>query len=204
MKRTVLSLCLLVAATASIATELPSEPTFPAPVAELVVARPFTLATGYTYDWSEDRPIVSSGVLVVLKVDPDLVLPRNAAEPVLYAGDRTVQRLNQGYESGHLIAIIPGEVDLTRTPIWFGRPELPERVSAEMIKAEQALAARAEIQPISAEKVRFATRDSLEVSDLYTLLREHAADLVLEYSPQESDLAKTWRLPVARVQPEER
>lgn len=204
MKAIALSICLLTVATGSIATELQPEPPLPRPVTELVVAHPFTLATGYAYDWSEDRPIVRSGLLVVLRVEPDLVFPRNAAEPVLYAGDRTVQRLNQGYESGHVIAIIPGEIDLTRAPIWFGRPELPERVTTEMIKAERALAERAEIQPLSADKLRLATRSSVQVSDLYELLREHAADLVLEYSPQESDLAKTWRLPVAKAEPEKR
>lgn len=202
MKATVLSICLLIVATTSIATEQPAEPTSPSPVIDLVVARPFTLATGYTYDWSEDRPFVTSGLLVVLRVDPELVVPSNAAEPVLYAGDRAVQRLNRGHESGHVIAIIPGEVDLAQTPIWFGSPELPERVTPEMARAERALARRADIQPFSAEKVQRVRQGSVQASDLLELLREHAAELVLEYSPQESDLAETWRLPVARVEPE--
>lgn len=203
MKAIVLSIGLVIVATASTATEQPYEPTFPAPVTDLVVARPFALAEGYTYFWRQDRPTVRSGLLVVLRVEPELVFPRNVAEPVLYAGDWPVQRLNQGYESGHVIAIIPGDVDLTRAPIWFGRPELPERVTAEMIEAERALADRAEIRPFSATKVKRATRGRFEAPDLFSLLREQAANLVLEYSPQESDLAKTWRLPVATA-PERR
>ena len=40
--------------------------------------------------------------------------------------------------------------------------------------------------------------DPLEVSDFYVLLRDHVAELVLEYSPPEKHLADTWRLPVAK------
>jgi hypothetical protein len=167
----------------------------------LVFARPFTLAKGYKYDWSKDRPMVTSGILVVLKVDPDLVVPRNTPEPVLYAGDRTVQRLNAGYESGHVIGIIPGEIDLTQAPIWFGRPGLPERVTAETIRSERALADAVKIQPFAAEKVSAVTQGPLQISDLSSLLREQVANLVLKFSPQESNLAETWRLPVAKAVP---
>jgi hypothetical protein len=175
-------------------------PKTPSAVIDIVFARPFTLEKGYTYTWNEERPIVRSGILVVIKVNPDLVIPRNSAEPVLYAGNQTVQRLNHGHKSGHVIAIIPGEVDLTRDPIWFGRPELPERVSAKVIRSERVLADEAKIRPFPAEKIRSVTEGPpLRVPDLYTLLRDHAAELVLKYSPQEKELAETWRLPVAKA-----
>jgi hypothetical protein len=38
------------------------------------------------------------------------------------------------------------------------------------------------------------------VADAAALLRGLAADLVLQYSPQEKDLAAQWRLPIARAQ----
>ena len=179
-------------------TEIPETPSA---VIDLVFARAFTLTKGYTYNWSKDRPIIRSGTLVVLKVDPDLVFPRNSAEPVLYAGNYTVQRLNLGHESGHVIGIIPAEVDLTQTPIWFGSPELPERVSAQTIQSERTLADAAKIQPFAEKKVQNVTQEHLQASDLSSLLRDHVADLVLEYSPQEKDLAETWRLPVAKAIP---
>ncbi len=204
MKALGLLVCISILAAPAIAGESPSVPTTPSPVIDLVFARPFTLAKGYKYNWSKDRPIVRSGILVVLKVDPDLVLPRNSAEPVLYAGNRTVQRLNHGHKSGYVIAIIPGEVDLTRAPIWFGRPELPERVTAQTIRSERALADAARIRPFVAKKVQGVTQGRLQASDLASLLRDHAANLVLEYSPQEKELAETWRLPVARVVPKPR
>jgi hypothetical protein len=176
-------------------------PFAPKPVLDLVYARPFTLDKGYQYDWSKDRPIVSSGTLVVLKVDPSLVVPRNALEPVLYAGDWAVQRLNHGDESGYVIGIIPGDVDLTRTPIWFGRPALPERVTAATIRTERASADAAKIRPFTADRVRTVTQEPLQAPDLFSLLRDHVANLVLEFSPREKDLAETWRLPVASAPP---
>src|SRR5262245_39219373 len=128
MKSLGLSVVLLIVVTLAAGEEVHRLPSTPAAVSELVLAQPFKLGKGYENDWSKEREVVTSGTLVVLKVDPELVYPRNSAEPVLFAGDKTVQRLNQGHESGHVIGIIPGEIDLTMAPIWFGRPELPERV----------------------------------------------------------------------------
>jgi hypothetical protein len=170
----------------------------PAPVADVVHISPFTLEEGYRHDWSEERPFIKSGTLVVFQVNPDYVYPRNAAEPVLYAGNQTAQRLNQGNESGFVIAIIPGEIDLAREPVWFGSPELPERVNAETIEMERAQAEKAGIRPFDAEKIESVTREGLGASDLAALLREPVAELLLKYSPQEKALAETWRLPVAQ------
>lgn len=171
-------------------------PATPAPVLDIVEIQPFRLKTAYRNDWMQSRPLVSTGLLVVLRVDPQYVVPRNVAEPVLYAGDRTVQRLSQGDRSGYVIGIIPGEINLAAAPIWFGRPQLPERVTPQVIREEQALAGRIEIRPFSQEKIQRATRKAIEAADLAALLRGPAADLVLKYSPDEKHLAETWRLPV--------
>jgi hypothetical protein len=170
----------------------------PAAVTDVVEIRPFTLDEGYRHDWRQERPLVKSGTLVVFKVDTDLVYPRNAAEPVLYAGNQTAQRLNTGHESGFVIAMIPGEIDLAREPAWFGSRELPERVNADTIHAERAQADNAGIRPFDAEKIQSVTRGRLEAGDLAALLREHVATLLTQYSPQEKALAETWRLPVAQ------
>ena len=141
--------------------------------------------------------MVSAGMLIVVEVDPDLVIPRDALEPVLYAGNVTVQRLNHGHRSGRVIGIIPGTVDLTSTPIWFGTPELPERVTAGTVRSERALAERAGIRPLPAERIGAVMQPAVTAPDLASLLRNVAAELVYEYSPQEKELADTWRLPVA-------
>ncbi|MCU1350039.1 MAG: hypothetical protein JWO56_3069 [Acidobacteria bacterium] len=170
-------------------------PATPAAVIDIVVIQPFRLKAGYSDDWLESRPLVSDGLLVVLRVDPNYVVPHNSAEPVLYAGDRTVQRLNQGDRSGYVVGIIPGQIDLASVPIWFGRPELPERVTPAVIKAERTLADSAGIKAFGPDKIGGALRDAIEVGDLAALLRGPAGELVLQYSPDEKDLVDTWRLP---------
>jgi hypothetical protein len=170
----------------------------PVGVADLLVAQPFALAEGFRFDWSAERPLVTQGLLVVVQVDPELVAPTNAPERVLYAGRSVVQRLNQGQESGRVVGLIPAEIDLAAEPLWFGGADLPERVGAQHVRAARALADRAGIRPIDAARVQAASRPAVEAANLFALLRDHAAELVLEHSPQEKALADSWRLPVAR------
>ena len=181
----------------------PTEPTTPAPdsfkpqsVIDIVRIQPFRLEQSFKYDWRRDHPDVRSGLLVVFKVDPELVTPRNALEPVLYAGNQTVQRLNHGHESGFVIGIIPEQIDLSQEPVWFGTPALPERIDTEMIGKERAKAKRFGISALTSTDIQSRTQDPVIASDLTTLLREQAADLLLEFSPQEKPLADSWRLPV--------
>lgn len=168
----------------------------PQPVIDIVHIQPFRLEQSFKYDWRRDHPDVQSGLLVVFKVDPDLVTPRNALEPVLYAGNQTVQRLNHGHESGFVIGIIPEQIDLSKEPIWFGTPALPERIDAKMIARERTKAERSGILPLTSADIESVTKDPVVAPDLTTLLREQAADLLLEFSPQEKRLADSWRLPV--------
>lgn len=186
----------------TVASEVEEPAPVASPVEDVVYVRPFTLAEGYQYDWSLERQMVTSGTLVVFKVDPELVVPTDAAQRVLYVGDQAVQRLNHGHESGHVIAIIPGDTNLTREPTWFGSAGLPERTNAESNSAERAVALRAKIEPFGAEKIDGLTQSPLQAENLPALLREHVADLVLEYSPEERHLAESWRLPVAGVDSE--
>ena len=170
----------------------------PAAVADVVHIQPFTLQEGYVFDWRQERPRITSGTLAVFKVAPGLVHPRDAAEPVLYAGSQTAQRLNHGYESGYVVALIPGEVDLSREPVWFGAADLPEWVDADTIRSERAKAQQAGIAPFDKGRVRSVTHDRVLSSDLATLLRDHVAEIVIRYAPQERALADMWQLPIAQ------
>src|SRR5262249_13156077 len=179
-------------------------PPTPAPVRDILYSRPFTLGKLYRNDWSKERPMVSAGGLVVLQVGPALVVPRDTLEPVLYAGDVTVQRLNHGHKSGRVIGIIPGNIDLATAPIWFGTPELPERVTAEIVRSERARAETAGVRPLGSEKIASISHPSVVAADLAALLRDVAAPLVYQYSPQEKELADQWRLPTAEPAPDRR
>lgn len=170
----------------------------PAPVVDVALIHPFTLRDGFAYDWRQERPLIKNGLIVVLKVNPDLVLPRDAAEPILYAGTTTAQRLNQGDASGYVIALVPEELNLAQQPLWFGSAGLPEWANATTIRAERAKADGAGIRPFEASRVQGVTKERLQANDLAALLRDRVADVLLTYSPQERALAETWRLPVAQ------
>ena len=201
MKAIAALICVL--GVASVVTAgIPPVPTTPAAVDEIVYARPFTLSNGFAFTWCQERPTVTTGTLVVLKVDRNLVIPRQCAEPVLYVGDQTAERINFGDQSGYVIAIVPGTVDLTKAPIWFGTKMLPEDVTANVAHAERAAAEKAGIQPMSAKQVQAALSkggSDANVVDKSALLREVVAGLILEYSPQESYLAEAYRAPMVKT-----
>jgi hypothetical protein len=185
----------------------PAIPATPAPVEQIVYARPFTLEEGYKFTWSQEQPNVTSGVLLVLKVDQALVYPRQEPMPVLYAGDRTAERINQGHKCGYAIALVPGEVDLAKAPIWFGTPALPEKIDAAAATTERSLADQAGIKPFPDEAVKAALAkggEPLSTANRTTLLRDEVASLILEYCPDEKYLADAFRVPVlSRTEPEE-
>lgn len=171
--------------------------TTPAAVIDVVYAQQFFLREGYTHFWREEKPFVKNGTLVIFKVNPLLVVPRNIAEPVLYVGNQTAERLNSGSESGYVVAIVPGDIDLAKSRAWFGSAELPERVNEKVIAQETELANKQKIASLNADVVRSVTQQPIEMPDLATLLRDHVAELVLKYSPSEKALVDAWRLPVA-------
>lgn len=175
----------------------------PRSVNDILYAQPFKLKKGYTNTWSKGHELVSSGVLVVLAVEPALAQPRDALEPILYAGSTPVQRLNHGGQSGRVIGIVPGATDLAVSPFWFGTPGLPERVTAASARAELSRAQKRGIHPFAADKLRSVTHPPAVATDLAALLRDVASTLVSEYSPQEKYLANSWRLPTAKASPKQ-
>jgi hypothetical protein len=178
-------------------SEVPDIPKTPAAVDELVYARPFTLEKGYKFEWRKEQPLVKEGYILVLKVNPDLVYPRQAAEPVLFVGDQTAERVNIGYKSGHVVAIVPGKLDLKKALMWFGTPQLPERCTAKTIAEERKLAEQASIKPLAAAMIASAQKkggERLEVADRYEL-RRAIAGLIKEYAPDESELVDALLVP---------
>ncbi|MGD8451964.1 MAG: hypothetical protein PVJ57_09120 [Phycisphaerae bacterium] len=175
----------------------PPVPATPASVDDILYVQPFTLEKAYASTWRAEQPKVDSGLLLVLKVNPDLVYPRQTAEPVLYVGDQTAERVNVGYVSGHVVAIVPGEVDLEKALAWFGDPDLPERVTAEKIRQQTQQAVAASITPVPTENVRKAVTaggKTLKLAD-YEALRREAAELIKTYAPDETERADNIQAP---------
>jgi hypothetical protein len=138
--------------------ETPPLPATPVAVTGLLSARSFTLQTPFRYDWSADRLEVREGMMLVIECDPALIRPRETQEPVLFVGRYPAQRVAPQPGSNRLVVLVPAVVDLAKEPIWFGTPGLPEAIDAEDVRRERALAASAQIVPLSLEVVDAALR----------------------------------------------
>ena len=166
----------------------------------VLYARPFALEKPYTYEWSREKLVIDSGYILVLEVDREYARPREVNVPVLYVGPWPAELANVGYESGHLIAVVPGLVDPRGVPIFFGSLELPERVDRERGLREMEAARAIGIAPFAGEGWEVALRRGGEtlrvrrVEELYLAI----AHLIMEYSPSEAELAETYRVPFIR------
>lgn len=215
--RTMLGVAALAAVGASAITAWQSRggpPSPPAPsdrvrgVIDVLYARPFRLAEGYTHWFRRERPTAAAGYLIVLDVDPDLVVPRQLYEPVLYVGEETAERVNHGHPSGRAVVIVPcalgpdGEpaVRLEDCPIWFGSPALPEEVGAAEVRGELAKAWGAGVRPFAAARIGAALEagGALLLLPDKTALERVAAELVLRYAPGEEELARSLLVPLDR------
>lgn len=169
----------------------------PVAVEELLHARPFTLETPYKYMWCKEQPEIKRGTVVVVKVRNDLARPRQSAMPVLFVNGRPAEQTNVGFISGHLVAIVPGKIDLSRARIYHGTPQLPEQVDAAKGKAEMRKAIDAGIRPFPRDRVEQALRNGGEtvaakqMADIYATV---VADLITRYSPNEAERADGYRL----------
>ncbi len=193
--RMLLSLMVLLTAfSAIVPAGTPEIPPTPAAVDGILLAQPFTIDKPYEHQWQVDGPMVSSGLLLVLEVNPDLVLPRQTAEPVLYVGSVVAERVNSGYPSGKVVAIVPGDVDLSTAQIWFGDPALPEQVTPAIITGQRAKAEAAGIGPLAASTSGTAPIARLQLAD-QDALRRRAAELISQYAAGEEDLAAGIQAP---------
>jgi hypothetical protein len=169
---------------------------------ELVAARPFKLDAPATHWWRAEQPKYDAGYVLVLKVDPVLVHPRQTAEPVLYVGAETAERVNLGHESGYVIAIVPtakdgsGQpvLDLGAMPIFFGTAELPERIDAARAASELAAAQRNGVGP-ALGATTISITPAMEFESDHEL-KLYCSDLIAQYSPTETDLVNGLRVPL--------
>ena len=169
----------------------------PAAAGSLLAVRGFTLQTARPYPWRQDHPEIRAGVLLALQVDPDLARPRQVAGPVIYVGDLPAERLNSGWPSGRLLLLVPGSPELSMEPIFFGPPELPERISAEQARAELRRAEVLGLAPFALPEVEAALAAggaALQLPDARAL--EHAvADWIDAWAPDEAERASNLRAP---------
>ena len=145
------------------------------PVRDILFAQPFRLDKPYTHSWRKEQPLVKAGYLLVLAVDPEFARPLQTAEPVLYVGDQTAERINAGDVSGRLVVLVPSSSNSQNDP------------TLDLSKGAK---------PWPAEKVRVALRRGGRALHLRNreALEQRLATLLQEYSPNETDLIRGLRV----------
>lgn len=176
---------------------LPVLPSTPLPILELVSARPFTVDLPWPTDWRADHAMVREGWIVLLRVPHGVAVPRQTAEPVLYAGATTVERIENRLDEDLVLAILPasprssavpgdaagaedGMRPLAELTIWYGAPALPEAIDAADITREITLAEEAKLKSRPAAEVGRALArggPALTVADRAALLDSAATML---------------------------
>jgi hypothetical protein len=164
-------------------------------VRELLFVQQFKLAEPYSYEWSAHRREVTEGYLLVLAVDPQFCTLRQTDVPVLFVGDTPAEVANFGVNSGNLIALVPGPIDLSVSLMFFGSFELPERIDQIRGQAELGLAGQLGITPFTANEIGRAADASEPVITFESREMLHSAlgDLIEQYSPEELELANQYR-----------
>jgi len=187
---------------------LPTLPSEARGVRAVLFAQPYVLDEAYVHSWRAERPLTDAGFLLVLEVEEAFTVPRNTEESVLYVGEEVAERINWGAGSGRVIALVPAPLDAEGAPaidlesalIFYGNPGLPERIDTARVQAELAEARAAGVEALSAAEALSALEagGGQERFIDRTALERHAAQLLLEYSPNEAELAESLLAPLLR------
>ena len=159
----------------------------PTRVKDILYARPFTLEQGYRSPWHREIPLVTSGYVVVLAIDPGIRRPGSGAVRVLLAGDRTVEEFNSGFTSGILVGVIPGTPDLAETLFWLGPLGFADEMTATKIAQSRVEAIGAGITPFAPDKISQALAEGgvpLMVPNR-AALRQHVLPLIQTYHAED-------------------
>ena len=160
-------------------------------------AERFRVDRPFEHLWRADRPLVSTGWLLVVSGDPELLQPRQSKMPVLYVGAQTAERINAG-TSGRLVLLVPGDFRLEDAPIFLGSEALPEELRQPAIDAELATAVAGGAIATPAATIEAVTAAERGPFETDYELRQRAIDLVELHSPTEKDLIAGWRVPRMR------
>jgi hypothetical protein len=169
----------------------------PLPADGVLALRAFSLEQARPYPSMMGHAPFTGGLLIAIEVEPALALPRQVAEPVIYVGDVPAERLNVGWPSGRLLLLVPGQPDLSAVPVFFGPPELPERIDSAHATADLALARDVGLVPFAQVRIDaafVAGGEPLALRDSRAL--DHAiADWIDAWAPDEAERAASMRAP---------
>lgn len=162
--------------------------------------QPFVLTEPATHYYRAEQPRFDRGLVLLLDVtDRDLLAPRQLAEPVLYVGAETAERVNQGWRSGKLVVIVPA-VDgdpadlLDGQPVFFGEPALPEQIQAGQARDARALAISRGLAAVPAPMATRSLSEPLPFPDHGELLA-WSTTWIATHAPDETDLIRGLTAP---------
>ena len=159
-------------------------------VSRLAHVEPFAVAEPALFAWNAEAATFTSGTLFVVAVDKEHAKVRQVGGPVLYVGTTPAARLNPGHIDGHIVAYVPGTVDFSKTPVFWGPSTLPERVNPTVEGTEALRASKAE--PFEVAHVTSVTHPELSLSDQKGI-QLRAAELIERFAPGDADFARGYR-----------
>lgn len=159
-------------------------------VSGLAHVEAFTVAEPVLFAWNAEAHSFTTGTLFVVAVDQERAKVRQVGGPVLYVGTTPAARLNPGHLDGHIVAYVPGDVDLSKTPIFWGPSTLPEQVIPSDGGAQALQASRA--TPFPADVVIAATHPRQSLTD-QKAIQLRAAELIDRFAPGDADFARGYR-----------
>jgi hypothetical protein len=180
------------------------EPHGPRAILGLRWARAFTLERAAPQRFLADGSSFLAGWLVVLQAQSELCLPRQEPEPILMFGAQPALRVNHGWPSGHIVAILPHDAGraqaLFEELLFLSEPGVSDQLGAGDWQARVRRAQQAGLSPLEAGSVQLALQRGgapLVLTDEEQLWQA-AAGLVLLWSPDERELAEAFLLPAPR------
>ncbi|MGB0639189.1 MAG: hypothetical protein ACPGTU_07655 [Myxococcota bacterium] len=153
-------------------------------------AQHFTLNAAAKYEWQANQPSYSKGTVFVVQVDPKKAQVRQVGGPVLYVGSVPAARANPGQIDGHIVAFVPGHINLETTPIYWGPPGLPEQTTKQ---DGFTTLAQSDARPFSSVETAESAAPTIEL-ETREHLYSHMADLIDHHAPADGDFAHGFRL----------
>lgn len=150
----------------------------------------FTLQSAADYAWKADEPKFTQGTVFVVEVEAAKAVVRQVGGPVLYVGAVPAARANPGHHDGHVVAFVPGHIDLHAVPIYWGPSDLPEQVTQK--DGAEALAS-SDAKPLPSVQVANALVQPVQL-DSNEHLFSHMADLIDKHAPMDASFAHGYRL----------
>jgi hypothetical protein len=131
---------------------------------------------------------VSEGYVLELRVDPDALLPLQTGVPVLFVGTDIAQSTNWDHKGGCAVVLVPGPVDLSTAPVFFGSTELPERLDQAKRQAVYEAAAQGPLDPAALQTALEKGGETLRTADMRGVYAEAARRVALCAPHEEATL----------------